>query len=61
MGHNEGSPEREVHSTTGLPKNHTNISNEQHNPTTTRSQEKTTKTVQRNWKEGNNQDNSGSK
>ena len=35
MGHSEGSPEREVHSDTGLPKKR-NISNKQPNPTCTR-------------------------
>ena len=33
MGHSEGSPEREVHSDTGLPKTDGNISNKQPNPT----------------------------
>ena len=36
-GHNEGSPETEGHSNTGLPKNHRNISNKQSNPASTRS------------------------
>ena len=31
MGHNEGSPKREIHSNTGLPKKDRNISNEQPN------------------------------
>ena len=33
MGHSNGSPEREVHSDTGLPKMNRNISNKQPNPT----------------------------
>ena len=33
MGHSEGSPGREVHSDTGLPKKNRNISNKQPNPT----------------------------
>ena len=36
MGHREGSPEREVHSNTGLPKKYGNISNKQPNPMPTR-------------------------
>ena len=36
MGHSEGSPEREVHSNTGLPKKNRKNSNKQHNPTCTR-------------------------
>ena len=58
MGHSKGSPEREVHSNTGLPKKNRNISNKQPNPTTTRTQEITTKTTQSKYKEGNNQDQS---
>ena len=46
MGHSKGSPEREVHSDIGLPKKNRNISNKQPNPTTTRTQEITTKTTQ---------------
>ena len=34
MGHNEGSPQREVRSNTALPKNDRNISNKQPNSTT---------------------------
>ena len=34
MGHSEGSPEREVHSDTGLPKKDRNISSKQPNTTT---------------------------
>ena len=36
MGHSKGSPEREVHSDKGLPKEDRNISNKQPNPTSTR-------------------------
>ena len=36
MGHSVGSPEREVHSDTGLPKKDRNISNKQPTPTPTR-------------------------
>ena len=36
MGHSKGSPEKEVHSNTGLPKKGINISNKQPNPTSTR-------------------------
>ena len=43
MGHSKSSPEKEVHSGTGLPKKHRNISNKQPHPTTTRTGEKTTK------------------
>ena len=46
MGHGKGSPEREVHSNTGLPKKNRNISNKQPNPTTTRPREIKTKTTQ---------------
>ena len=58
MGHSEGSPEREVHSNTGLPKKDRNISNKQPNPTSTRIGGTTTKKAQSEWKEGNNQDQS---
>ena len=58
MGHSKGSPEREVHSKTGLPKMNRNISNKQPNPTPTRTQGTTTKTTQSKYKEGNNQDQS---
>ena len=57
MGHNKGSPEREVHSHTGLPKKNRNISNKQPNPTPTRTRG-TTKTTQSKYKVGNNQDQS---
>ena len=58
MGHSEGSPEREVHSDTDLPKENRNISNKQPNPTPTRTQGTTTKTTHSKYKEGNNQDQS---
>ena len=47
MGHSEGSPEREVHSTTGLPKKDRNIPNKQPNPMPTRTWGTTTQTAQR--------------
>ena len=46
MGYSKGSPEREVHSNTGLPKKNRNISNKQPNPTPTRTRGTTTKTGQ---------------
>ena len=46
MGHSKGSPEREVHSDTGLPEKDRNISNKQPNPTPIRTQGTTTKTAQ---------------
>ena len=58
MGHNKGSPEREVHSNTGLPKKNRNSSNKLPNPSPTRTRGTTTKTAQRKQKEGNNQDQS---
>ena len=58
MGHSKGSPEREVHSDTGLPKKNRNISNKQPNPTPIRTRGTTTKTTQSKYKEGNNQDQS---
>ena len=45
MGHSKGSPEREIHSDTGLPKKDRNISSKQLNPTPTRNLG-TTKTAQ---------------
>ena len=45
MGQSEGSPEREVHSNTGLPKKDRHISNKQPNPIPTRMVGKT-KTTQ---------------
>ena len=58
MGHSKGSPEREVHSDTGLSKKNRHISNKQPNPTPTRTRGTTTKTTQSKYKEGNNQDQS---
>ena len=58
MGHSKGSPEREVHSNTGLPKKDRNISNKQPNPIATRSGVTTTKTAQSKKEEGHNQDQS---
>ena len=55
MRHSKGSPEREVHSDTGLPKKDRNISNK---PNPTRTGGTTTKTAQSKQKEGNNQDQS---
>ena len=46
MGHSKGSPEREIHSDTGLPKKDRNISNKQPNPTSTRPGGTTTNKVQ---------------
>ena len=43
MGDSKGSPEREVHSNTGLPKKNRNISNKQPNPIPTRTQGTTKK------------------
>ena len=56
MGHSEGSPDREVHGDTRLPKKDRNISNKQPNPLTTRTQGTTTKKAQIKQKEGNNKD-----
>ena len=47
MGHGEGSPEREVHSYTGLPKKDRNISDKQLNLKPIGTQGTTTKTAQR--------------
>ena len=46
MGHSEGSPEREVHSDTGLTKKDGNISDKQPNPTPTRTGGTTTNKAQ---------------
>ena len=46
MGHSKVSPEREIHSYTGLPKKHRDISNKQPNTTPTRTPGTTTKTAQ---------------
>ena len=58
MGHSKGSPEREVHSSTGLPKEERKISNKQPNPTSKRTRGTTTNKAQGKQKEGNNQDQS---
>ena len=58
MGHNKVSPQRKVHSNTGLPKKNRHISNKQPNPTPTRTGGTTTRTTQSKYKEGNNQDQS---
>ena len=55
MGHSEGSPEKEVHSDTSLPKKDRNIWNKQPNTKATRTAGTTTKTAQSKQKEGNNQ------
>ena len=55
MGHSEGSPEKEVLSNTDLPKNDTNISNKQPNPTSIRTGGITRNKAQSKYKEGNNQ------
>ena len=57
-GHSKGSPERDVHSNTGLLKKDRNISNKQPNPTPTRTEGTTTKTAKSKYKKGNNQDQS---
>ena len=44
--HSEGSPNREVHSNTGLPSKDRNISNKEPNPIPTRTGGTTTKTAQ---------------
>ena len=56
MGQSKGSPEREVHSNTSLPKEDRNISNKQPNPKSTRTRRTTTNKGQSKQKEGNNQD-----
>ena len=56
--HSKGSPEREIHSNTDLPKKDRNISNKQPTPKPIRTQGTTTKTAQSKQKEGNNQDQS---
>ena len=55
MGQSKGSPEREVHSNTGLPKKDRNISNKQPNPTFIRTRGTTTNKAQNKQKRGNNQ------
>ena len=56
MGHSKGTPERKIHSDTGLLKNDKNISNKQPNSISIRTGATTTKTAQSKQKEGNNQD-----
>ena len=58
MGHNEGRPEKGLQSDTGLPRKDRNISNKQPNPTSTRTGGTITNKAQREYKEGNNQDQS---
>ena len=58
MAHSKGSPERELHSDTGLTKKNRNISNKQPNPTPTKTQGTTTKTPQSKYRDGNNRDQS---
>ena len=58
MGNSEGSPERKVHSDTGLPKKDRNILNKQPNPPSARTGGTTTKIAQSKQKGGNNQDQS---
>ena len=58
MGYSKGSPEREVHSDTGLPKKNRNSSNKQPNSTPTRTQGTTAKTTQSKYEEGGNQEQS---
>ena len=60
-GTQQGSPEREVYSNTGLLKKNRNSSNKQPNHTPTRTQGTTTNTTQSELKEGNNQDQSRTK
>ena len=58
MGHSKGSPEREVHSNTGLAKEVRNISNKPSNSTLTRMHGTTSKAAQSKQKEVNNKDQS---
>ena len=46
MGHSKNSPERELHTNTGLPRKDRNISNKQPNPTSTRTGGTTTNKAQ---------------
>ena len=55
MGHSKGSPERDVHTNTGLPSKDRNNSNKQPNPMPTGTGGTTTNTAQSKQKEGNNQ------
>ena len=50
MGHSKGSPEREVHGNTGLPKKYRNISNKQPKPTPTRTRGTAIKTTQNKYR-----------
>ena len=61
MAHSEGSPDREVHSNTGLPKKYIRISNKQRTPTSSRTGGTTTNKAQTEQKERNNQDQSRTK
>ena len=56
MRHSKGSPEREGHSNTTLPKKDKNISNKQPNPISTRTRETTTNKPQSEEKEEDNHD-----
>ena len=58
MGHRKGSPEREIHSNTGLPKVDRKISNKYPNPTSKITTGTTTNKAHSEQKEGNNQDQS---
>ena len=57
-GHSKGRPDTVDPSNTGLPKKGINISNKQPNPTSTRTGGTITNKAQREYKEGNNQDQS---
>ena len=46
MRHGKGSPQREIHSITGLPKKDRNISNEQPNPTSTQNNKDSSEQVE---------------
>ena len=61
MGHSELSPEREVHSNTGLSKKDRKNSNKQPNPTSIRTGGTTTNKAQSKYNKGNNKDQSGNK
>ena len=54
MGHSKGSPERDVHSNTGLHTKDRNIPNNQPNPTSTRTGGTTTNKAQSKQNVGNN-------
>ena len=58
MGHSEGSPHRENHSNSHLPREDRKISDKQHKPTTKTTRETTTNKTQNEQNEGNNQDQS---